>query len=153
MEVREEETRTRQIDDIALALPERATSLARLFLSQSDLGISRIEASVLRSLAEAPRRITELAAAESVTQPAVTLLVNRLEQRGWMRRTPDPHDGRAVLVVLSGAGRAMVERMLAEYRALLHEEMATLDDEDVATLARAIDILDDLVDRIEGREP
>jgi hypothetical protein len=43
------------------------------------------------------------------------------------------------------------ERLRGEYRALVHEEMATLDDADVETLARAIDVLDELIDRLEDR--
>jgi DNA-binding MarR family transcriptional regulator len=107
---------------------------------------------VLRSLFERPRRITELAAAEGVTQPAITLLVNRLEERGWVERAPDPTDARAVLVGLTPHGRQVFETLRAEYRALLHEEMATLPDRDVAALARAVEILDELIGRLRERE-
>jgi hypothetical protein len=40
----------------------------------------------------------------------------------------------------------------AEYRALMHEEMASLGDEDVETLVRAIDVLDKLIERLQDRE-
>lgn len=99
-----------------------------------------------------PRRITELAAEERVTQPAITLLVNRLAERGWVERVPDPSDGRAVLVSLTAGGDEAFERLRAEYRALLHEEMAALDDSEVATLAAAVEILDKLIDRLKERE-
>jgi DNA-binding MarR family transcriptional regulator len=102
----------------------------------------------LRNLRESPRRITELAAEERVTQPAITLLVNRLEERGWVKRVADPSDGRAVLVSLTPVGEEVFERLRAEYRALLHEEMATLDDSEVETLAAAVEILDRLIDRL-----
>jgi len=42
--------------------------------------------------------------------------------------------------------------MRAEYRALLREEMATLPDADVETLARAVDAPDELIARLQGRE-
>jgi DNA-binding MarR family transcriptional regulator len=142
-----------QIDDVAEALPQRALAISRLFLSRSQLGISRTEAGVMRALSQQPRRITELAASEAVTQPAITLVVNRLEERGWVRRGHDPGDRRAVLVTLTDAGRELFERLRAEYRALLHEEMATLDDETVEVLARAVDVLDELIERLTEREP
>jgi DNA-binding MarR family transcriptional regulator len=107
---------------------------------------------VLRKLRAEPRRITELAAEERVTQPAITLLVNRLAERGWVERVPDPSDGRAVLVSLTPAGAEVFEGLRAEYRALLHEEMASLDDAEVATLASAVEILDKLIDRLTERE-
>ena len=142
--------RGRHLDDLAEALPQRAYTLSRLFLSRTEIAISLTEGNVLAALSEGPHRITDLAAREGVTQPAMTLLVNRLEKRGWAARQTDPGDGRAVLVALTDDGRATVERLRAEYRALLHDEMATLPDDDVETLARAVEILDDLVQRLGG---
>ncbi len=106
----------------------------------------------MRSLQERPRRITELAVEELVTQPAITLLVNRLADRGWVERVADPSDGRAVLVSLTPAGEAVFEQLRLEYRALLHEEMATLEDSEIDTLAAAIEILDRLIERLTQRE-
>jgi DNA-binding MarR family transcriptional regulator len=145
--------RLRRLDDIAEALPQRAASLTRLFLTRNRLGISRTEVGVMRAVSTKPQRITELAAAEGVTQPAITLLVNRLQDRGWVAREPDARDARAVLVRLTTAGRQIFDALRAEYRALVHEEMAMLDDDDVETLARAVEILDGLIARVEGREP
>jgi DNA-binding MarR family transcriptional regulator len=144
--------RGRRLDEIAEALPQRAATLARLFLTRSSIPISRTEAGVLTALSTRPWRITELAAREGVTQPAITLLVNRLQQRGWVARTTDPTDRRVVLVELTPAGRAVFDRIRAEYRALLHEDMATLPDGEVETLARAVEILDAVIARLEGRE-
>ena len=110
--------------------------------------VSRTEVGVLRNLREGPRRITELAAEERVTQPAITLLVNRLEERGWVKRIADPKDRRAVLVSLTPVGESVFEQLRAEYRALLHEEMAMLDDTEVAVLAAAVEILDRLIARL-----
>jgi DNA-binding MarR family transcriptional regulator len=141
-----------RIDEIAEALPQRAAMLARLFLAQSSIRISRTEAGVLQALSDAPRRITELASREGVTQPAITLLVNRLVGRGWVRRETDPLDGRVVLATLTDDGRAVWDRLLVEYRALLHEEMASLADADVEVLARAVDILDYLIGRLRQDE-
>jgi len=144
--------RRRQLDEIAEALPQRASTLARLFLERTSICVSRTEAGVLRALSVRPQRITELAAVEGVTQPAITLLVNRLEGRGWVRREADPGDRRAVLVTLTERGRGVFDTLRSEYRALLHEEMATLEDAEVETLARAIDVLDALIERLRGRE-
>src|SRR5919109_3216879 len=97
-------TRGSRLDEIAEALPQRATTISRLFLMHTSVEISRTELGVLRCLFERPRRITELAAREGVTQPAITMLVNRLEERGWVARGSDPNDGRAVLVTLTPDG-------------------------------------------------
>jgi DNA-binding MarR family transcriptional regulator len=143
--------RGRQLDEIAEALPQRAAALSQLFLMRSSVCVSRTEIGVLRRLAGGSRRITELAAEEHVTQPAVTLLVNRLEERGWVLRAADPSDGRAVRVSLTPTGEGALHRLRAEYRTLLHEEMATLDDHEVETLASAVQILDQLIGRLAER--
>jgi DNA-binding MarR family transcriptional regulator len=138
-------------EEIAEALPVRAAAISRLFMAHTTVPISRTEIGVLYVVSEQPRRITELAAREGVTQPAITLLVNRLTERGWLKRTPDPLDGRAVLVELTGAGYALLDQVRAEFRALVHEEMAMLDDDDIGALARAVEILDGMIERLEDR--
>jgi DNA-binding MarR family transcriptional regulator len=145
--------RSSQLDEIAEALPQRSSTLSRLFLTRTSIIVSRTEVGVLRSLSIRPRRITDLAAEEGVTQPAITLLVNRLADRGWVRRIADPSDGRAVLVSLTTAGEQVFDRLRSEYRAMLHEEMAMLDDDEVETLAEAVEILDRLISRLGQREP
>ena len=148
MEASSVDRRSSQLDDIAEALPQRSAALSRLFLTRSSVCVSRTEVGVLRNLREGPRRITELATEERVTQPAITLLVNRLEERGWVKRVPDPSDGRAVLVSLTPVGEDVFERLRAEYRALLHDEMAMLDDTEVEALAAAVQIMDRLIARL-----
>ncbi|MGZ6617414.1 MAG: MarR family winged helix-turn-helix transcriptional regulator [Solirubrobacteraceae bacterium] len=138
-------------EEIAEALPIRAAAISRLFMAHTTAPISRTEMGVLYVVSEQPRRITELAAREGVTQPAITLLVNRLAERGWLKRTPDPLDGRAVLVELTPAGSALLDQVRAEFRALVREEMAMLDDDDIGALARAVEILDGMIDRLEDR--
>jgi DNA-binding MarR family transcriptional regulator len=145
--------RKRHLDEIAEALPQRVTALSRLFLAQASVGVSRIEIGVMSALSLRPHRVTELAAGEGVTQPAITRLVDRLQERGWVTRESDPCDGRVVMVRLTDTGRELLETLRAEYRALVHEEMAALASADVETLARAIDVLDVLIARLQERVP
>ncbi len=152
MEQTKPQRRAAQLDEIAEALPQRSAALSRLFLTRTSICVSRTEVGVLRNLRAQPRRITELAAEERVTQPAITLLVNRLAERGWVERVPDPSDGRAVLVSLTPLGQQTFDQLRAEYRAMLHEEMATLDDEEIETLADAVEILDRVIERLARRE-
>ena len=50
-------------------------------------------------------RLTELARRAGVTKQAVMVIVDDLELRGLVRRTPDPEDGRAKVVRLTARGR------------------------------------------------
>jgi DNA-binding MarR family transcriptional regulator len=143
--------RSRQLDELAAALPQRASALTRIFFTRTATNVSRTEVGLLAALSTRPHRITELAAREGISQPAVTQLVNRLERRGWADRRTDPQDGRVVLVAITDAGGEALERVRADYRALLHEEITALDDEEVETLAAAVGILDRLIERLGGR--
>ncbi|HEY3481183.1 MAG TPA: MarR family transcriptional regulator, partial [Streptomyces sp.] len=55
-----------------------------------------------------PRRITDLAASEGVTQPAMTVLVRVMEESGLVERKGDPADKRVTLVCLTEAGASYV---------------------------------------------
>ena len=55
-----------------------------------------------------PRRITDLAVIEGVTQPAMTVLVRVMEESGLVERRGDPSDKRVTLVCLTEAGASYV---------------------------------------------
>jgi DNA-binding MarR family transcriptional regulator len=145
------ERRSGSLDAIAVALLQRLSALTRVFYARTQPGVSRTEAALLAALAARPHRITELAAREGITQPAVTQVVNRLQQRGLAERAGDPGDARVVLARLTEAGSEMLESLYADVRALVHEEMAALDDLEVETLANAVAILDRLIARLGER--
>ena len=76
-----------------------------------DAGISHFEYQVLALLSEAPGRTLRMSALATLAEgslPRLSQVVARLEQRGWMRRTPDPADGRYTLATLTGHGQAKV---------------------------------------------
>lgn len=60
-------------------------------------------------------RLTELARRARMTKQGMMLLVDDLEGRGYVRRVPDPEDGRAKVVRLTARGR----RYVAEARRTL----------------------------------
>lgn len=100
-------------------------------LRRSDLpgDLSAAAASVLYTLVHGgPSRLTALAGAEHVSQPAMTQLIGRLELSGLVSRSPDPDDGRAVVVAATDAGRELGERRRiarAEALAALIEDAGT----------------------------
>ncbi len=94
---------------------------------------------------QGPLRITDLAAAELVAQPTMTGIVRRLEQDGFVARTPDPLDARAARIALTDAGRAELGSVRAARAAVLQERLDRLDDDARAALAAALDPLDQLL--------
>ena len=55
-----------------------------------------------------PRRITDLAASEGVTQLLMTALVTALERSGLVERRSDPSDRRVALVTLTPDGLSYI---------------------------------------------
>ena len=73
-----------------------------------DAGISHFEYQVLALLSEAPDRTLRMSTLATLAEgslPRLSQVVARLEQRGWLRRTPDPADGRYTLAILTDQGR------------------------------------------------
>jgi DNA-binding MarR family transcriptional regulator len=99
-----------------------------------------------RLRAEGPLRVSELAAREAITQPGVTLLVNRLAQSGYAERVPDPTDRRAALVRITPAGEAALAARNAQRVAVLRERMARLSDHDQQLLVQALPAIERLID-------
>ncbi|WP_344668757.1 MarR family transcriptional regulator [Catenulispora yoronensis] len=101
-------------------------------------GLSLTAAATLGSLQRrGPRRITELATAQGVTQPSMTQLLRRLEDAGLVGRVPDPTDGRVVLIELTEAGDRTLRNRWSTRLARLDTLLATLSDEERAVLERA----------------
>jgi DNA-binding MarR family transcriptional regulator len=76
-----------------------------------DAGISHFEYQVLAVLSEAPGRTLRMSTLATLAEgslPRLSQVVVRLEQRGWVRRTPDPADGRYTLAILTDQGQAKV---------------------------------------------
>lgn len=74
---------------------------------QRDAGVSFVEYTVLSWLSMRPARtsrMSEIAALANVKLSHLSRIAARLEGRGWMRREPDPDDGRATLAILTAAG-------------------------------------------------
>jgi DNA-binding MarR family transcriptional regulator len=79
---------------------------------QRDADLSMIEYMTLASLAEAPDwtlRMSELAEHASSSLSRLSHLVKRLESRGYVRREPDPADGRFTNAIMLPAGMAKLE--------------------------------------------
>jgi DNA-binding MarR family transcriptional regulator len=99
------------------------------------LGMSFGRVRVLRKLAEREMGGRELADSLNVDAPWVTLMVDDLEERGLVERTPHPTDRRRKLLVLTPEGRAVAEeaeRILLEPPPALRE----LPAEDAEALER-----------------
>jgi DNA-binding MarR family transcriptional regulator len=77
---------------------------AQAGLGFGDLG--RSDGFVFRALGSQPMTVSELAARLQISKQGAGQIVDDMERRGYVERRPDPDDGRARLLHLSGRGRA-----------------------------------------------
>lgn len=92
-----------EIDQRLLALVDLLR--ARIAVVAADVGLTPQQAILLRQLGQ-PRAMCEVAAILACDRSNVTGLVGRLEDRGLVERTSDPHDRRVKRLRLTAAGAA-----------------------------------------------
>ena len=93
-----------------------------------------------------PLTPSDLASIERVQRPTATRIVARLEDAGLVERVADPSDGRSFTVSITAEGRDLMNKLRTRKNAYLARRIRRLDDEDLATLDRAADILEDLLE-------
>lgn len=123
------------------------SQFARLAARRSDVGVGTVSWRVVATIERlGPLRLSEIAERERVSRPTATTVIKRLEAEGLVRREADPTDSRSSLVSTTEAGSAQ----LAAWRGQLATGVGTLLEplatEDLATLARASDILAGLLE-------
>lgn len=106
------------------------------------LGITPHHARALRVVErDGPMRLGELAAALHVVPRSVTDVVDALEAKGWVRRSPDPGDRRASVVALTDEGRgqaAVAGRVRRSAGAEVFEGLSAKDRAELTRLLRAL---------------
>jgi DNA-binding MarR family transcriptional regulator len=115
---------------------------------ERDAQLSYIEYYALAALSERPdhtMRMTELAVLTNAELSRLSHLITRLQKRGYVRREPDPNDGRSTNAVLTEAGYDHVVAAAPGHVAAVRELVIdALDD-------NALKALQDSAERIIAR--
>ena len=138
-------TATAPLPEVASRLRLAVMRLSRRLRQHAPGGITPSQLSAL-STVEAVGRITlsQLAVAERVQPPSITRVVDVLVTDGFATRTQSEEDRRVAWVEPTPDGRALVEAVRRQRDAYLAQRLATLTREDVAVLARAAALLEQL---------
>lgn len=138
---------TGRLSDQLLGLSRRLHRAQRRRLEP--LGITPAQARLLRALSHSdahgaaePPRMADLAQRLEVVPRAVTTLVDALEERGLVRRAPDPHNRRVIRIELTDGGRHAAEDLRQARRTAAAEILSPLDDGSRAALTRLLAVLD-----------
>ncbi|UUV32911.1 MarR family transcriptional regulator [Amycolatopsis roodepoortensis] len=120
---------------LVLLLPGRLESPL-----QHDAGLTLFEYLTLSHISEAPERrlrMSELAYLANGSLSRLSNVVKRFEQRGWVKRMPDPADGRYTLAMLTDDGYDVVAAAAPTHvRSVRELVLDPLTAEDQRALAR-----------------
>ena len=137
--------------ELASRLRFSVTRLARLLRQQSDPGLTPTQLATLATIQRSgPMPIGALAEAEQVGAPAATKVVDKLHAAGYVDRVADQGDRRVKRVAISRAGDELLATLRARKTAWLTTRLADLTPSDLAALADALAVLEQLV---APREP
>lgn len=127
-----------------LAVGRLTRSLRRIGSGSSELGHGAVSA--LFTLVNAgPMRLGDLAAREGVAPPTLSRIVASLVDGGYVRREPDPLDGRASLVTATDDGRRVASGLYSIRLRELQRRMDRMSPEQKTALLGALPALEALV--------
>ena len=133
---------------VALFIPYRYME-DRIFRAIQDAGFddwTLAQVRVFQRLGPDGSRLTDLADQAQMSKQSAGVLVDQLERLGYVRRVPDPTDGRARLIVIEERGRRAAEVARATSTAILAEWTAFLGTRNFALLHQILDQLREITD-------
>jgi DNA-binding MarR family transcriptional regulator len=133
--------------DLATRLRTAITRTARRMRQAADSPLSPSQASALASIERhGPLSPSRLATIERIQRPTVTRLLTRLEEAGHVERRPDPADGRSALINATPQAVALLAEQRIRKDAFLAAALERLEPADRATLERATELLEALLE-------
>jgi len=130
-----------QTEQLALAVAlERLAAWLREHRAPSGLTATTLT-TLLRLRDVGPLRVTDLASLEGLTQPGMTVLINRLVSGELAVREADPDDGRAVRVRITELGKEQVGAYERARIDLISARIRELADTDQRVLLNALSAL------------
>jgi DNA-binding MarR family transcriptional regulator len=82
---------------------------------------------LLSILNDRPRMLTELASIQGVSLPTMSNSITAMAEHGWVRRSSPEGDRRVVMIEVTSAGRAALDRVARCAETHLAEVLAPLD--------------------------
>jgi DNA-binding MarR family transcriptional regulator len=95
-------------------------------------------------------RSTVVAERTGLSRPVVSRRVAGLVEADYVRTTPDPEDGRAVLLALAPAGRALLDGLDAQGDAVFDAVTSAFDGDELRDLARLLTRFNDRAAEVLG---
>jgi DNA-binding MarR family transcriptional regulator len=137
--------------DVGVLAGQLRLALARTARQLRSEAASELSPTLTAALAtierHGPLTPSELARREGIQRPSATKLLARLEEKNLVLRTSDPADGRSCLISVAGAGRLLLRETRSRKDVFLAQRLSAMSAEDRATLARAAELLEELLEQ------
>ncbi|WP_167099152.1 MarR family winged helix-turn-helix transcriptional regulator [Mycobacterium sp. DL592] len=137
-------------DEPTLGAQVRST-VARLYRRfrterpEGGLGDAALEV-LVRLYKYGPQTLTQLSTHDRVAPASMSQIVNRLTSAGYAIRTPDPDDGRKILLRVTAEGTELAVATRNQRNAWLESHLDELAPADRATIARACALLNSITE-------
>lgn len=142
-------------EDLVARIAELSESIAATgqmepkdFVVEADLTLPQVR--VLYMLAYGPARITDISQAQGMARPNASTMVERLVRKGLVERVSDPNDRRVALACLTNRGQEAIEALTRSNYVAVENIAAFLSIDELALVARALEILDMGVKRLKA---
>jgi len=134
----------REVDAVADRIHSAALHLLRRLRTEDDVvGVSPPRLSALSAVVSTgPIGIGALAAAEGVSAPTMSRLVDALERDGLVARASDPDDARGVLVRPTAKGRRILTEGRARRIRMLSAGLRYLSPDDLSAIRRGAELIE-----------
>jgi DNA-binding MarR family transcriptional regulator len=134
-----------------IAASPRLGRLMEVLLERLPEPVSLLRYRILARLAQEECRNSELAAHTWVSSPTMSSVVDSLVRCGWVARTTDPSDRRAVVLALTDAGLGELRRAEDALESQLASLFGKLAPGSQSELAAGFDALLEVLDAEERR--
>ncbi len=119
---------------LSLALTDRVSAAL-----ETTLGVGANAGPALLSIGTRPgESIDQLSHVLGLTHSATVRIVDRLAQRGWVRRDRGGNDGRTASLTLTSTGRAVFRRLLKARNTAVNQVTGVLGDRENETLRKLL---------------
>lgn len=143
------------METVEAILDEFVERLFRMMLDHHqtqvvEVDLTLVQAQALKLLRAAPLPPSKLAAALSISAPAVTQLTDRLARKNLIERRHVKSDRRAVIVALTEKGDKVIDGIRRRRNEVFAETLSLLGNDDRSEVIRA---LSKMVSALQGLEP
>ncbi|ABP95438.1 MULTISPECIES: MarR family winged helix-turn-helix transcriptional regulator [Metallosphaera] len=112
-------------------------------------GLNYIDFLILMTVKESPKSMVYLAKEVLMTQAGITAAIDRLEEKGLVKRERDKEDRRIINVQITESGVRATEEAMQVYEEMASELMRDLGVEEKEKLIALLDILQEKILRQE----